>query len=111
MPYLITFFATVIVPLIPSIIRGLVSYVAVSVGFSLVAYTGVSLAIDQLVGHIQSNIDSLSSEVMAIVAMSGLPEAINATITCMVFSFTLNGMMGATGYRPRWRRPSDPNAL
>ncbi|MBT2911836.1 DUF2523 domain-containing protein [Vibrio anguillarum] len=111
MQYLIVFLGAVIVPLIPSIVRGLVSYVAVSVGFSLVAYTGMSAAIDKLVDYAQRSMDGLPSDMAAIIAMSGFPEAFNAFLTCMVFSFTLSGMMKSTGYRPSWRKPSDPNSL
>ncbi|EGR1135685.1 DUF2523 domain-containing protein [Vibrio cholerae] len=111
MQYLIVFLATVVVPLIPSIVRGLVSYIAVSLGFSLVAYSGMSLAIDKLVNYAQNSANGLSADIAAIVALSGFPEAFNAFLTCMVFSFTLIGMMNATGYRASWRRPSDPNSL
>lgn len=111
MHYLILFLGTVIVPMIPSIVRGLVSYVAVSVGFSLVAYTGVSAAIDTFKDYIQANIDGLPSDAIAIIGMSGFPQAVNAVLTCIVFSFTLNGLMSATGYRPSWRKPSNPSDL
>ncbi|HDY7740709.1 DUF2523 domain-containing protein [Vibrio vulnificus] len=111
MQYLIVFLGTVIVPLIPSMVRGLVSYIAVSIGFSLVAYSGMSVAIDKLVDYAQSSLNGVPSDIAAIIGLSGFPEAFNAFLTCVVFSFTLSGMMNATGYRPSWRRPSDPNSL
>lgn len=111
MPYVIAFLATVIVPLIPSLVRGIVTYAAVSVGFSLIAYTGVSAAIDTFKDYIQANIDGLPSDAIAIIGMSGFPQAVNAVLTCIVFNFTLNGLMAATGYRPSWRRPSNPTDL
>ncbi|WP_158147696.1 DUF2523 domain-containing protein [Vibrio cincinnatiensis] len=111
MPYVIAFLSAVVVPLIPSIVKGLVSYIAVALGFSLVAYTGMSFAVDSLVSYAQSEFNGLSSDIAAIVAMSGFPQAFNAFLTCMVFSFTLSGMMSATGYRASWRKPSDPNLL
>ncbi|MGF1748212.1 DUF2523 domain-containing protein [Vibrio cionasavignyae] len=106
MPYFITFLATIIVPLIPSIVRGLVSYVAVSLGFSLVAYTGISKGLDLFRDYIQNELNGLAPDVAAIVGMSGFPESVNAILTCIVFSFTLSGMMKATGYKPSWRSPS-----
>lgn len=109
MPYLISFLATVVVPLIPSFIRGIVSYVSVSVGFSLVAYTGISAALDLFKDYIQREMDGLAPDILSIVAMSGFPESVNAILTCIVFSFTLSGMMNATGYKPSWRKPSNTN--
>ncbi|WP_194435006.1 DUF2523 domain-containing protein [Vibrio fluminensis] len=111
MPYFLTFLATLVVPMIPSIVRGLVSYTAVSVGFSLVAYTGLNLALDTLVDFIQSNLNGLPSDLASIVAISGFPQAVNAFLTCLVFSFTLSGLFQTTGYRPSWRRPSNPTGL
>ncbi|MGF1909645.1 DUF2523 domain-containing protein [Vibrio kasasachensis] len=111
MPYFITFLAAIVVPMIPTIVRGLVSYTAVSVGFSLVAYTGISFALDKFVDFIQANLNGLPSDLASIVAISGFPEAVNAFLTCLVFSFTLSGLFKTTGYRPSWRRPSNPSNL
>ncbi|PWI34153.1 hypothetical protein DI392_08170 [Vibrio albus] len=106
MPLFIAFLGAVIVPLIPALVRGIVSYAAVAVGFSLVAYTGISAGIDMIVGYVQANFDGLGRDVSYVVALSGFDKAINAVITCLVFSLTLKGLMSATGYRPRWRTPS-----
>jgi len=111
MPYFVAFLATVIVPLIPSIVRGLVTYVAVSLGFGLVAYTGISAAIDELAAYIQANFDGIGADLANILALGGLDVCVNVTLTCLVFGFTLKGLMNATGYKAKWKAPSNPNNL
>ena len=64
MQYFIGFLATVLVPLIPSIAKGLATYVALSVGFSLVAYTGVSVAMDSIADYIQSNMNGVTPNLL-----------------------------------------------
>lgn len=108
MQYFIGFLATVLVPLIPSIAKGLATYVALSVGFSLVAYTGVSVAMDSIADYIQSNMNGVTPKLAALMAMAGVDTYINVVLTCVAFLFTLNGLMSATGYRPSWRKPVDP---
>ena len=106
MPALLMFLATSVLPFIPSIMRGLASYVAVAVGFSLVSYVGAGAAIDKFRDYIQNNIDGLPTSILALVNLSGLPESINAILTCIVFSMTLSGLMKSQGYKPSWRKPS-----
>ncbi|EGR0983136.1 DUF2523 domain-containing protein [Vibrio parahaemolyticus] len=111
MGYFITFISTVLIPLIPSIFRTIATYVAVSIGFSLVAYTGTSAFLDMLADYIQSSMNGLSPKVMQLLALAEIDTCINIILSCLVFSFTLNGIMGATGYKPSWRKPIDPAGL
>ena len=111
MGYVITFFATVVVPLIPAMFRTIATYLAVSVGFSLVAYTGVNTFLDMLADYIQANISGVTGKLAQLMALAAIDTCINVILSCLVFSFTLNGLMGATGYRPSWRKPSDPSLL
>ncbi|CAI2289485.1 DUF2523 domain-containing protein [Vibrio parahaemolyticus] len=111
MPYIIAFFASVIVPLIPSVLRTIATYFAVSVGFGLVAYTGVNTFLDMLADYIQANISGITGKLAQLMALGAVDTCVNVILSCLVFSFTLNGLMGATGYRPSWRKPSDPSSL
>lgn len=111
MGYIITFFGTVIIPLIPAMFRTITTYIAVSLGFSLVAYTGTSSFLDMLADYIQSSMDGLSPKVLQLLALAEIDTCINIILSCLVFSFTLNGIMGATGYKPSWRKPVDPAGL
>ncbi|MGY0616098.1 DUF2523 domain-containing protein [Vibrio sp. FJH11] len=108
MPYVIGFFATVLVPLLPAIMRTLATYVAISIGFGLVAYTGVNSFLDMLADYIQANISGVPSKLAQLMALAAIDTCINVILSCLVFSFTLNGLMGATGYRPSWRKPTSP---
>ncbi|HCM0709770.1 TPA: DUF2523 domain-containing protein [Vibrio parahaemolyticus] len=108
MPYLITFFSTVLIPLIPSIMRSIATYFAISIGFGLVAYTGVNEFLDMLADYLQANMSGVPSTVAQLLALAELDTCINEILSCLVFSFTLNGLMGATGYRPSWRKPTSP---
>ncbi|MGP8305026.1 DUF2523 domain-containing protein [Vibrio sp. YIC-376] len=108
MPLLIGFFSTFLIPFLPSIIRTLVTYVAISVGFGLVAYTGVNSFLDMLADYIQANIAGVPSTLAQLMALAAIDTCINVILSCLVFSFTLNGLMGATGYRPSWRKPTSP---
>lgn len=105
----ILFLASVIVPFLPSLMKGLATYVAVSIGFSLVAYTGLSIAFDMFKDYLQANLDGLPTKAAQLMAMAGADVFVNVILTCLVFSFTLNGLMSANGYRPSWRKPIDPS--
>lgn len=105
----IMFLATVVLPFMPSIMKGLATYVAVSVGFSLVAYTGLSVAFDTFKDYLQANMNGLPTKAAQLMAMAGADVFVNVILTCLVFSFTLNGLMAANGYRPSWRKPVDPS--
>ncbi|KHT38045.1 DUF2523 family protein [Vibrio sinaloensis] len=105
MPYVLAFFASVVLPLIPSIVRGIATYAAVSLGFSLVAYKGASAVIDTLLDYIQSNVDGVTADVAMILALAGADKFINIVVTCGVFAMTIRGLMAASGYKPSWRKP------
>lgn len=109
MARIILFFATVIVPFLPSFMKGLATYAAVSLGFSLVAYTGLSVAFDTFKDYLQANMDGLPTKAAQLMAIAGADVFVNVILTCLVFSFTLNGLMAANGYRPSWRKPVDPS--
>ncbi|NVJ62531.1 MAG: DUF2523 domain-containing protein [Gammaproteobacteria bacterium] len=109
MKLLLTFISGILLPLMPGIMKGLASYVAVSIGFSLVAFTGLSFAFDKLRDYMQANMDGLDTKVAQLLAMAGADVFINVVLTCLVFAYTLNGMMAANGYRPSWRKPIDPS--
>ncbi|WP_047048028.1 DUF2523 family protein [Vibrio mexicanus] len=105
MSYFITFLSTVVLPLIPSIVRGIVTYAAVSLGFSLVVYKGAESAIETLVDYIQANMDGVGADIAMLLSLAGADKFINIVLTCGVFALTLRGLMVATGYRPSWRKP------
>lgn len=105
MPYFIGFLATVLVPLIPSIVRGVVTYAAVALGFSLVVYKGVGAVLDTLVDYIQANVDGVIMSVAQLLALAGAHNFINIVLTCGAFAMTLRGLMAASGYKLNWRKP------
>lgn len=111
MRLLIGFFSTVLIPLLPSIMRTLATYVAISIGFGLVAYTGMNQFLDMLADYIQANISGVPAKLAQLMALAAIDKCINVILSCLVFSFTLNGLMGATGYRPSWRKPADPTGF
>jgi CRISPR/Cas system-associated exonuclease Cas4 (RecB family) len=104
--YIITFLASIVLPALPGFISGVVSYVAVSLGFSLVVYAGASTAIDTIADYIQANMDGLPLALSQLMALAGFDTYVNVVLTCVVFSFTLNGLMAAKGYKPSWRKPT-----
>lgn len=105
MPYFILFLSTIVLPFLPSIIRGIVTYAAVSLGFGLVTYIGAGAVIDALVDYIQANMDGVTSDVAYLLALAGADKFINIVITCGVFSMTIRGLMAASGYKATWRKP------
>ncbi|MCF7483578.1 DUF2523 domain-containing protein [Vibrio sp. J1-1] len=108
MAYFISFLSAVVLPLLPSIFRTLTTYVAISLGFGLVAYTGVNQFLDMLADYIQANISGVPAKLAQLMALGAIDTCINVILSCLVFSFTLNGLMKATGYRPSWRKPVSP---
>ncbi|NVC94608.1 DUF2523 domain-containing protein [Vibrio natriegens] len=108
MAYFISFLSAVLLPLLPSIFRTITTYVAISLGFGLVAYTGTNQFLDMLADYIQANISGVPAKLAQLMALAAIDTCINVILSCLVFSFTLNGLMKATGYRPSWRKPVSP---
>lgn len=57
--------------------------VILSLGFSLVTYTGVTVALDALISYSRTNYNALPADVLALAGIAGVPEGLGLIFGAM----------------------------
>ncbi|OOE42698.1 DUF2523 family protein [Salinivibrio kushneri] len=105
MPALFYSMGAFLLAMAPKLIKFFTAHAAVALGFSLVAFTGLDLGIDQLTSYIQDNMSGLPADMSAILGLLGLDTGINIILSTLVWIMTYKGLSGARSYRSSWRKP------
>lgn len=90
----------VIAMAIPSI----VTRVMYALGIGFVVYQGFSGVVDNVIGAIQSNLNSAPAELMGVLGILGIGRAIDILLGALVLRMIISGLTAAGGARRmKWR--------
>ncbi|OOE43761.1 hypothetical protein BZG06_10495 [Salinivibrio kushneri] len=105
MPAVFYYIGAFLLSIAPQLIKFFTAHAAVALGFSLVAFTGLHIGLDQLTQYIQDNIVGLPADMSAVLGLLGLDTGINIILSTMVWIVTYKGLSGTRSYRSAWRKP------
>jgi hypothetical protein len=86
------------------IVVPLVMRAAFALGFGVVTYVGLGLALDQVEDGIYNNLGATSAHILTILGMAKVDVAIKTVLAAVTTKLGLMGMNAAGNLlRPRWR--------
>jgi hypothetical protein len=92
MPYLLAFLGS----FFASSIKGMVARVLATVGFGMVSYVGVSVAVDNAKAMIHAQLGGISSDVLNLMGLAGLDVFLSLIVSAYFGSLVYRvSMMGA----------------
>ena len=74
------------------VLKALVTRVLVLLGISAVTYTGISAAFSYIEGQINSNIGSMSANLVTMLMLLKIPNAMDVVMSAYVGALTLRGL-------------------
>lgn len=112
MPKLLAFLFMSIIPLMPQLITSMVSRAAVALGFGTATFFGLNLLFEKVLTEIGSAASGLPKEVLMMIGLVGIDDAINIFCSAGVALFTLKGMNALGKARTSvWRKPGDKSPI
>jgi hypothetical protein len=112
MPKLIAFLFMSVIPLLPQLITSIVSKAAVALGFGTATFFGLNLLFEQVLTKIGASASGLPKEVLMMIGLVGVDDAINIFCSAGVALFTLKGMNAMGKVRTAvWRKPGDKSPI
>ncbi|TQP79886.1 DUF2523 domain-containing protein [Vibrio cholerae] len=112
MPHFIAFLFMTILPLAPALLAALATRVAVSIGFGTATYVGVNLIFDRIFDKIQNEVGGLPANVIQMIGLIGITDAINIVMSAAFALLTFKGMNKLGQARTVvWRKPGDKSPI
>ena len=107
MHYVIIFFAS-LTPFLAQFLVASTARIAVTLGFSTVAFVGIGLVFDTIIDKLNASTSVLSPHIATFITLLGIDTAINIMLSAGVFVMVLKGM-GRNGdmRKTAWRKPGD----
>lgn len=78
-----------------TVIRALIIRLAVAIGITAVSYTGISVGMTYIVGHIVSSYSGAPASALAFLALCKIPNAINIITSAFASALALKGLSAA----------------
>lgn len=112
MPHFITYLFITILPFIPQLLSSLVVRGAVTLGMGTASFYGVNLIFDSILSKLQSELSGLPSNVINMIALVGIPDAINIALSAGFALLTFKGMSKMGQMRKVvWRKGGDKSPI
>lgn len=92
--------------IVVSVIPYIVKMVLRAIGFGLIAFTGLTLVLDQAETFLFDKFNGLPTALYSIIAMAGFPMGMKILFTAFAVVIAIK-----TAYKPLhpvWRKPGDP---
>ncbi|WP_064608540.1 DUF2523 domain-containing protein [Photobacterium sp. J15] len=112
MARVLSFLFLTVIPVMPQLISAIASRVAISLGFGTVAYSGMSVIFDKLIAEISSSTSGLPANVVSMIALVGVPDAMNIMFSAGFTLLVFKGMSRMGNFRRMvWRKPGDKDPI
>jgi hypothetical protein len=92
-------------------LKPLLTRILITLGFSLVSYTGISIGTAAVWSHVQSNFGDLPVNVVTILTMMKIPNALNVIISSYVAALSIKGLTSAGSIKRAVWRPGQSGDL
>lgn len=97
-----------VLPLLPQLISAIVTRAAISIGFGTATYVGLDMVFTSLIAKLQSSTSGLPTEVIMMIGLIGIDDAINIALSAGFAVLTFKGMTRMGQARKAvWRKPGD----
>ncbi len=112
MARIIGFLFLTVIPLLPQLISAFVTRAAVSLGFGTATFLGLDSLFDSLISKIQSSTSGLPAEVIQMIGLIGIDDAINIALSAGFALLTFKGLTRMGSARVAvWRKPGDKSPM
>lgn len=91
MPMLVRFIMTALL----MVIEPIISRILGAIGIGFVAYTGMRVLMNQMEDAIRANLDRLPHDILSILGMAGIGQAISIVLSALMIRAYLAGMNSA----------------
>lgn len=75
-----------------AMVKPIIGQILISLGLSVITYTGLTLVLNQLSGYIQSNLNGLPVSVAQLLGLAGLGEALGILAGAFAFRLSMNSL-------------------
>ncbi|WP_305829481.1 DUF2523 domain-containing protein [Photobacterium leiognathi] len=95
----------------PALIGSTVANVATGIGMGTVLFVGFDFAIDSVISKINSNFAGIPADVITMIDLVGLPDALNIMLSGAFTLLVIKGLNNKGLRKQVWRKPGDKNDM
>jgi hypothetical protein len=92
-------------------LKPLLTRVLITLGFSVITYASVGVAMSSYYATMVDNYSSLPSDVLTVLAMARIPDAMNVVLSAWVSSLAIRGLTAAGSIKRAVWRPGQSGDL